>query len=822
MADIHAQAGLKAKHNQAISIVAQMTLEEKAAFCSGKNFWFLEACERLGLPSVMVTDGPHGLRKQAGAGDHIGLNASVPATCFPTASALASSWDTDLLREVGVALGEQCVTEKVAVLLGPGINIKRHPLCGRNFEYFSEDPLLSGELAAAMIQGIQAQGVGTSLKHYAVNNQEDRRMFVDAIVDERALREIYLRGFEIAIKKAQPWTVMCAYNRVNGTYCSEHGWLLNQVLRDEWGFEGLVVTDWGAANDRVQGVSAGLDLEMPSSGGINDRRIVAAIHAGELSEGELDRNLVRNISLILSGAELAERKTSLDHAVHHTLARKVASECMVLLKNDDNILPLSSTTDIAIIGAFARQPRYQGAGSSQVTPTRLDCAFDAVQAIIDDAVSLVYAPGYDPKYSELDTALIEKAVTAASSAEVAIVFAGLPAIYESEGFDRTHMRLPEQHDRLIQAVCAANPRTVVVLSNGSPVAMPWVAAPAAILEGYLAGQAGGSAVVDVLFGVTNPGGKLAETFALQQADIPADRWFPGTGRQVQYREGLYVGYRYFDTASQPVLFPFGHGMSYTQFEYTNLEFSQETLAQGGELLVSLNVTNTGNLPGSEVVQLYVNDLESSVYRPEQELKAFTKIALDPGQTDTVTMRLDDAAFAIFDSKAQEWVVEAGEFEIRVGASSRDIRLRHPITVTSGQQISETHRAALNPEINDGEFSVPDATFASMLGKPIPVSEASRPYHINSSLNEIAETWLGRQVKSKVVAEFGRRMGADASDETIDKMFEEMANNMPLRSLALLGGGALSFKALNILVALLNKQFITALRLIWTAEASVKW
>jgi beta-glucosidase len=822
MADIDTQAGLKAKHNQAISIVAQMTLEEKAAFCSGKNFWFLEACERLGLPSVMLTDGPHGLRKQAGAGDHIGLNASVPATCFPTASALASSWDKDLLREVGVALGEQCVAENVAVLLGPGINIKRHPLCGRNFEYFSEDPLLSGELAAAMIQGVQSQGVGTSLKHYAVNNQENSRMFIDAIVDERALREIYLRGFEIAIKQAQPWTVMCAYNRVNGTYCSENDWLLNQVLRDEWGFEGLVVTDWGATNDRVQGLSAGLDLEMPSSGGINDRRVVAAVQAGEFSEADLDRNIVRNVSLILSGAELAERKMPLDQTVHHTLARKVAAECMVLLKNDDNMLPLVRKTELAIIGAFARQPRYQGAGSSQVAPTQLDCAFDAIQKIVDEAVSLAYAPGYDPKQSDLDVELIDKAVLAARSAEVAIVFAGLPAIYESEGFDRTHMRLPEQHDRLIQAVCAANPRTVVVLSNGAPVEMPWVAAPAAILEGYLAGQAGGSAVVDVLFGVTNPGGKLAETFALQQADIPADRWFPGTGRQVQYREGLYVGYRYFDTARQPVLFPFGHGLSYTQFEYADLVFSQETLAQGGELLVSLDVTNRGDLRGAEVVQLYVHDLESSVYRPVQELKAFAKIALDPGQTRRVTMHLDDAAFAVFDPAARNWVVEAGEFEIRVGASSRDIRLSRRLTVTSGQQISEIQRAGLNPDINNGELGVPDKTFASMFGRPLPATEASRPYHINSSLNEIAETWLGSRIKSKVVAELGRSMGADASDETILKMFAEMANNMPLRSLALLGGGRLSFKALNVLVALLNKQFITALRLMVTTESAIKW
>ncbi|MBT4523125.1 MAG: glycoside hydrolase family 3 protein, partial [Halieaceae bacterium] len=481
------QIGLSSKHKQAADIVAKMTLEEKAAFCSGKDFWHLEACERLGVPSVMVTDGPHGLRKQAGEADHVGLNASVPATCFPTASALASSWDTDLLREVGVALGEQCVAENVAVLLGPGMNIKRHPLCGRNFEYFSEDPLLTGELAAAMIQGVQSQGVGTSVKHYAVNNQEQWRMFVDAIVDQRTLREIYLRGFEIAVKKAQPWTVMCAYNRLNGTYCSEHTWLLNSVLRDEWGFEGLVVTDWGAMNDRILGVSAGLDLEMPASGGVNDERIIAAVRRGALAESDIDQIVQRIVSLSLLGADLSERGTSIDQAAHHQLARKAAIESSVLLKNEGQLLPLPTSANIAVIGAFAKQPRYQGAGSSQVTPTRLDSAFESMQTLISDPTTLRYAPGYEPTHSKPDSALIDEAVALARSADIAVVFAGLPGIYESEGFDRQHMRLPEQHDRLIEAICDANPNTVVVLANGAPVEMPWIARPGAVLESYLSG-----------------------------------------------------------------------------------------------------------------------------------------------------------------------------------------------------------------------------------------------------------------------------------------------------------------------------------------------
>ncbi|MYF11187.1 MAG: glycosyl hydrolase [Gammaproteobacteria bacterium] len=779
-----------------------MSLEEKAAFCSGRDFWHMEANERLGLASIMLTDGPHGLRKQMGDTDHVGIGNSVPATCFPTACALASSWDRDLLREVGVALGEQCAAENVAVLLGPGMNIKRHPLCGRNFEYFSEDPLVSGELAAALIEGIQSQGVGACVKHFAVNNQEQGRMFVDAIVDERTLREIYLRGFEIAVRKAQPWTVMCAYNRLNGVYCSEHDWLLNQVLRGDWGFAGAVVTDWGAANDRVRGIAAGLDLEMPASGGVNDRRLVAAVRDGRLPEADLDRAVTRNLSLALLGGELPKQRVAMDQDAHHALARRAAGECAVLLKNEGALLPLAPPARIAVIGAFAKQPRYQGAGSSQVNPTRLDCAFDAIAATVGDGASLDYAPGYDPKHSEPDAALVAEAAAAAAEAEVAVVFAGLPGSYESEGFDRSHMALPEQHDWLVAAVCEANPNTVVVLSNGAPVAMPWVAAPKAILEGYLAGQGGGAAMADVLFGRVNPSGKLAETFPLQQADVPADRWFPGTGRQVHYREGLHVGYRYFDTAAAPVLFPFGHGLSYTRFEYGDLELSADAFAQGGELAVSFALTNSGGLAGSEVVQLYAHAAQSSVHRPEQELRAFTKVALAPGETRRVTLTLDDAAFAIYDTDAGKWIVEAGEFEIRLGASSRDIRLRTRLKVQSSQSLSDAARGV-------GGLDGSDEAFAALLGKPVPPPEPSRPYHLNSSLGEIGEAALGRFIRSKVASGFQKRMGVKAGDEATARMFEAMANNMPLRSLALFSGGRLSFNGLACLVALVIRLFLSA-------------
>ncbi len=778
---------LKSKHNEAVSLVQQMTLEEKASLCSGRSFWYLQGIDRLDLAPVMVTDGPHGLRKQAGSADHVGLHKSVPATCFPTASALASSWDVALLARIGEALGEQCVAEDVAVLLGPGVNIKRHPLCGRNFEYFSEDPLLAGEMAAALIQGVQSQGVGTSIKHYAVNNQEFGRMTIDVVIDERTMREIYLPAFEIAVKKAQPWTVMCAYNRVNGVYCAEHEHLLNHILRDEWGFEGLVVSDWGATNNRADGVQNGMDLEMPGGSGHNDRKVAQAVRNGNLAEATLDQVATRVTSLSLLGADVVNQSVPLDQVAHHRLARQASSECSVLLKNEDHALPLKAGADFCVIGAFAKRPRYQGTGSSQVNPTFLDTAAEALLEL-SGQTELAYAPGYDPKSDEQNTQLIDEAAALAAKHSFALVFIGLPTIYESEGFDRSHMRLPEQHNLLVQQVCAANPQTIVVLSNGSPVEMPWVDQPKAILETYLGGQAGGSATADLLFGRVNPSGKLAETFPITVTDASSDPWFPGgQGRQVQYREGVYVGYRYYDSFDLPVLFPFGHGLSYTTFEYDNLDAVTSWSAGETSPTVRLAVTNSGEAGGAEVIQVYVAPLSPSVYQPRQRLAGFSKIPLQRGEIGEVSIQLDSRAFSYFDVGTRQWQVDTGDYELRVRASSRDIRLSQIIHVQSKDQPSAAAKIA-GPRFHTDQrrLTEDDEVFEGMLNHPIPPPESTTPYHMNSTLSEVAGSRLGRAFKNFAMRQYLKQLGK-MNDPTLELMFEEMAKSMPLRSLSLLSG-----------------------------------
>ena len=664
------------------ALIAQMTVEEKAGLCSGRDFWHTKGIERLGIPPLMVTDGPHGLRKQGGTAEEMGTQACVPSTCFPSGVTLASSWDRALIRQVGAAIGEECQAENVEIVLGPGLNIKRSPLCGRNFEYFSEDPYLSGEMAANHIQGVQSQGVGASPKHFAVNNQENRRFSVNAEVDERTLREIYLAGFESAITQAKPWTVMCSYNQLNGEFCSQHPYLLTDILRKEWGFEGVVMSDWGAVDRRVDGLAAGLELEMPYSGGDNDQKIVDAVKNGALPERVLDQAVERLLNIIFTAFDQKKPDAAYDQAAHHQFAREAARECMALLKNDDHILPLHPTGTIAMLGALAKTPRYQGGGSSHITPTRIDCAYDETQKLAGQRAKLTYAAGYDLKSDLPEDALLNEAARVAAEADVAVIFAGLTDSYESEGYDRTHLSMPANHLALIDAVTAVQKNVVVVLSNGSPVEMPWKDRVKGILESYLGGQASGGAVADLLFGAANPCGKLAETFPQKLAQNPSHPNFPGEGDRVEYREGLFVGYRYYDAKEIAPLFPFGHGLSYTTFEYTGIAVDKKELTDAETVTVTATVKNTGRMAGKEIAQLYVRDVESSVIRPVKELKGFEKIALAPGEEQAVTFALGKRAFAYYDTQSKDWRVESGAFEILVGSSSQSLPLKETVTVTS--------------------------------------------------------------------------------------------------------------------------------------------
>jgi beta-glucosidase len=659
------------------TLIEQMTLEEKAAVCTGASAWTTVLIERLGVPEMVMSDGPHGVRRVP---DVNALGApSLPATCFPTASCLASTWNVELLREVGQALGEEATALGVDVLLGPGANMKRTPLCGRNFEYYSEDPYLAGELVASFINGVQSQGVGTSLKHYAANNQEFQRFSINAIVDERTLREIYLPAFETAVKKAQPWTVMCAYNKLNGTYCSEHHELLVDILKNEWGFEGLVVSDWGAVHDRVKALQGGLDLEMPGPRERRVRAVVAAVRSGELDEAVLNESVRRILNIVFKAAKTPQGG-EFDVAAHHALARRVAGEGIVLLKNN-GVLPLQNPQRIAVIGRAAKEPYFQGGGSSHINPTQVDIPFAELQKLAG-AAHLTYSEGY-PATPSFQQGLIDEAVKAAQTADVALLYVALPSFKESEGYDRADLDLTPQQVALIQAVSAAQPQTVVILNNGSAVAMnEWIDGVAAVLEAWMMGQAGGGAIADVLWGEVTPSGKLAETFPLKVADTPAHINFPGGNGQVRYGEGIFIGYRYYDAKDMPALFPFGHGLSYTTFAYSNPKVSAATFQDVDGLTISVDVTNTGKVAGKEIVQVYVCDQKSGLVRPPKELKGFAKVELQPGETKTVTIQLDFRAFAYYHPAYQQWITENGEFDILIGASAADIRFTETVTLQS--------------------------------------------------------------------------------------------------------------------------------------------
>lgn len=655
-------------------LISQMTLKEKASLCSGKDFWHLKSIERLGLPEIMVCDGPHGLRKQNAENKKVGIGNSYPATCFPTAVTTACSWDRDLIYKMGQALAEECLQHGVSVLLGPGVNMKRSPLCGRNFEYFSEDPELAGEMGAAFIAGVQSKGIGTSLKHFAGNSQEMKRMTSNSIIDERALREIYLRAFEKAVKKSQPWTVMNAYNLLNGTYCSENDWLQNKVLRDEWGFKGAVVSDWGAVNDRVAGLNAGNDLEMPSSGGVNDAKIVEAVKCGVIDETTLDERVDKLIDIILKGAANKKPGYKFDVKAHNLLSRQIAEQSMVLLKNDGNILPLKRVEGeyVAVIGAFADNPRYQGAGSSIINPTMID---SGRRAFNNSPISVKFADGYDRSGKRKnEDAYITEACNLAKNASKAVVFIGLTDDYESEGFDRSTIKLPDGHNRLVEAVSRVNDNVIVVLEGGSPVEMPWADDVKAILNAYLGGQSVAPAIVDVLTGKANPCGKLAETYPVCLKDTPTSFRYPDSKEDVQYRESIFIGYRYYDKVERNVRFPFGFGLSYTSFEYSDIKLKKKNLTKGEGAKVTFTIKNTGDVAGSEIAQVYVAKPESKIFRAPKELKGFVKIHLEPGEEKKVTVELDDRAFAFWNTATEDWCVESGEYKILVGASSRDIRL----------------------------------------------------------------------------------------------------------------------------------------------------
>lgn len=794
-------------HNKAKELVAQMTLEEKAGLCSGKNFWYLKGIDRLGLPEIMVTDGPHGLRKQETAADNLGLNQSVPATCFPTASATACSFDRELLYEMGKTYAEECEQENVAVVLGPGVNMKRSPLCGRNFEYFSEDPLLAGEIAAGFIQGVQSLNVGTSIKHYLANNQEKGRMVGESVVDERTLREIYLKAFEIAVKKSSPWTVMASYNRLQGNFVHQSRKFLTEILRDEWGFDGVVVSDWGADADRVKALQAGLDLDMPFIGNIIDQRVVAAVRNGSLAESVVDTAATRVTELILKSQQRQSRKY--DVQKHHAFARRAAAESAVLLKNEGDILPGKTNAKAAVIGAFAKTPRYQGTGSSKIIPTQLDNAFDELTAL---GLSAEYAEGYKLNSDLVDDTLLQEACRVALGKDVVYLFAGLPDSYEAESFDRDNMKMPESHIKLIEAVSAVNPNLVVILMGGSPVELPWADKARAILLMYLGGQAVGGACADLLLGKVNPCGKLAESWPIKLEDNPSYGNFPGYALSVEYREGPFIGYRYYDTAKKAVRYPFGHGLSYTQFEYSDLKCSARQLMENEKMIVSCKVKNVGSRAGKEVVQLYVSCRNSVIIRPDQELKEFAKVALEPGETKEISFTLSAQDLAYYNTEKACWHIESGDYEIRISASSRDIRLVDTLHVECSATAPLPDLRQKLPAYYDlsNGLHVPDAEFETLLGHPVParVRDPKSPITINTRFTDIQEKWLGRILIKNIHSQIAK-MGDDNPD--LKLMAEKMIMDAPLRILTIMGNTPLT--TVEGLVELLNGHLIKGLRLI---------
>ena len=783
-------------------IIAKLNLEQKCALLSGAGTFTTRGCPKAGVPSITLSDGPNGVRKQAGAADHLGLNPSVPATCFPTAATVACSWDPALGEEIGRAMGEEAAAQEVAVLLGPGLNTKRSPLCGRNFEYFSEDPYLSGKMAAAYVRGIQSEGIAACPKHFAVNSQELRRMASDSVLDERTLRELYLTGFEIVVKEAAPKTIMSSYNLVNGTYANENAHLLQDILRRDWGFSGAVVTDWGGSNDHALGVKNGSTLEMPAPGGDAVRELLAAVQSGKITEADVDARLDELLTLVLdTSAAVQKHSRSFDADAHHALARRAAAESAVLLKNDGGILPLAAGAKVAVIGDFAETPRYQGAGSSAVNSIKVDTLLDCLaQSGLQCAG---FAAGFD-RQGRPDAAKKAQAVALAQKADTVLLCLGLDEIKESEGLDRVDMKLADNQIELLQAVEQANPNTVVILNAGASLETPWLAHCRALVYGALGGQAGAGAMVDVLTGKVNPGGKLAETWANAYAETPAKDNFAGAGRTVQYREGLYVGYRYYQTAGVPVAFQFGYGLSYTSFAYSDLKVTADS--------VTLTVTNTGARDGAEIVQVYIAKPGAEIFRPAQELKAFARVPLAAGESRTVTLPLDDKAFRYWNTRTDGWEIEGGRYEVRVGASSADIRLTADVDIR-GTNATDPYAGKALPHYRSGSVqNVPDAEWEALLGHPIPQDKVK--IDRNMTLGELnhSRSPLGWLIWAVLTALLNASFKKGKPD--LNVLFQY---NMPLRALAKMTSGAISMGMVDGLVMELQGFWIIGLvRVIYEA------
>ncbi len=783
-------------------ILAKLTLDEKLLLLSGKTFWLTNDIERAGIPSVWMSDGPHGLRKEkVSAGTNI-MQASETSTCFPTAVTTASSWDTELIEQVGATIADEARALKVTTVLGPGVNIKRSALCGRNFEYISEDPYLTAKMGAAFVHGVQKEGIGVSLKHFCANNEEHIRMCIDTVADERAMREIYLPAFEHIVKTEQPSTIMCSYNRIEGTYLSDNKRYLTDILRGEWGFKGIVVSDWGAVNDRVEGIKAGLDLEMPGNNGMNNANIKLALDRGDITMEDIDKIALRMIKFAFECKENEGEGYDIDFEAHHEIARKAAANSAVLMKNENSILPLKGHESVAVIGTLAKKVRYQGAGSSHINPYKTVSFIDALE---NTAQAFTYAPGYTLKGDGYDADLIADAVKAAEGKDKVIVFIGLTDAFESEGFDRKHINMPASHALLVEEISKVNENIIVVLSCGSPVQMkPWDNKVKAVLNMYLGGQAAGEACYDIIYGAVNPSGKLAETFPVYNEDNLASAYFPMGPRTVEYRESIFVGYRYYDTAAKAVAYPFGHGLSYTSFEYSGIKLSKKKAKEGDKITVSFKLKNTGALDGAEVAQVYVSAPESKLYKAEKELKGFRKVFLKAGEEKTVKIELDERAFSYYNVNICDWHAESGEYTVLVGSSSRDIRLTSALTLTTAKPdvaVPDYTEAAPSYYNLKAVNRIPDSEFKAVLGRDIPDNSDIKKgdLTINCSVSQVAVSPFGKLLYGALTN--GAKIVALTAENP--DMITESIKDMPLRSFSGFTGGILSQKSVDGILDLCN-------------------